>query len=515
MLVHQFLERAAAQNPSACALIEPRRTTGYGDLNRLVNRVAHLLVRSGVERGDRVIVAIENSVEFVAAYLGTMKAGAVAVPLPPGARSDRLAQAVGDCTPAAAIVDRPTAGDFGATHPLASVPAILVANRHPQAPLPAALHDLTTALSDCDESGDISEVSDTDLAAIIYTSGSTGSPRGVMLTHRNIVANTHSIIQYLALTDQDRVMCVLPFYYVYGLSLLHTHLAVGGSIVLDNRFMYPNVVLAAMQQQRVTGFAGVPSTFAMLLHKSDLTSIPIPSLRYATQAGGGMAAPLIAEWLERGWPAPFYVMYGATEASARLTYLPPDQLRAKMGSIGRPIPGVEVQVIRENGTVAKVGEVGELVAQGPNVSSGYWNCSEESAVKFGPLGLRTGDLGYRDADGFLFLVGRLNDIIKVGANRVGAKEIEDVLHAFPGVHEVAVVPAPHALLVEVPVAFLSAAPDAQFDVALVQAFCRSRLPAYKVPDRFVLLPDLPKLNAAGKINKRTLRDMARATAGGA
>jgi acyl-CoA synthetase (AMP-forming)/AMP-acid ligase II len=347
---------------------------------------------------------------------------------------------------------------------------------------------------------------DVDLAAIIYTSGSTGAPRGVMLTHRNIVSNTESIVTYLRLTAADRVMCVLPFYYVYGLSLLHTHMAVGGSVVVDNRFTFPNVVLTAMQQQHVTGFAGVPSTFALLLHRSNLDEVTLPDLRYVTQAGGGLPPARILEWLERGPKVPFYVMYGATEASARLTYLPPAELRRKLGSIGRAIPNVEIVVVGDEGGVVPPGEVGELVARGANISPGYWNNPEESGQRFSPLGYRTGDLGYADEEGYLFLVGRRHDMLKVGAHRVGAKEIEDVLHEYPGVHEVAVVGVPDELLGEVPVAFLAMRDSEREDAEALLQFCRTRLATHKLPARFIFQPELPKTPGVGKIDKLALHE---------
>jgi long-chain acyl-CoA synthetase len=344
-----------------------------------------------------------------------------------------------------------------------------------------------------------------DLAAIIYTSGSTGAPRGVMLTHLNIVSNTRSIVSYLGLTAHDRVMCVLPFYYVYGLSLLHTHVAVGGTVVIDNRFIFPNVVLGAMQEQEVTGFAGVPSTFALLLHKSNLANMTFPHLRYVTQAGGGMPPARITEWLARGPKVPFFVMYGATEASARLTYLEPAELERKLGSIGRPVPNVEVLVLKDDGEPAARGEVGELVARGSNVALGYWNNPEESARRFGAEGYRTGDLGYADEEGFLYLVGRRDDMIKVGGQRVGAKEIEDVLHECPGVLEAAVIGASHPILGEAPVAFVVMQPDTPPGVTVpVEAFCRARLAPFKVPVEIVLRAELPKM-AIGKLDRAALR----------
>jgi amino acid adenylation domain-containing protein len=528
-LVHAFLDTRASQTPDAIALVEPSQTTTYAELDQQANRFAHLFRADGVRPGDRVVIALENSAQMVAAYLGAMKAGAVAVPLTPGPRNDRLRPAVADCEARVVVTDPITArlfddagtsaiGNAGAKAPaLRTSPDASPTVRSAGASAPAthapassgphvivADASLAATLEQFPETAPGIEVADTSLAAIIYTSGSTGEPRGVMLTHRNFVANARAIVSYLELTSADRVMCVLPFSYVYGLSLLHTHLAVGGSVVIDNRFAFPNVVLDAMRQHRVTGFAGVPSTFALLLHRSNLETADLPDLRYVTQAGGAMPASRIQEWRERGPRAAFFVMYGATEAAARLTYLPPARLDDKLGSIGRPIPGVEIVVVNDSGEQAAPNEVGELVARGDNISSGYWNRPDETAERFGPSGYRTGDLGYADDEGFLYIVGRRHDMMKVGAYRVGAKEIEDVLHQHAAVSEAAVVAAPHDLLGEAPVAFVAFRRALACTAHELRGFCAARLEAHKVPVRITVLPELPKLSGAGKVDRRTL-----------
>jgi amino acid adenylation domain-containing protein len=510
MLVHRFLEESARLAPESVALIEPHRTIAYGELDRLANRFAHLYVRAGVRRGDRVVIALENGCEFVAAYFGVLKAGAVAVPLPPGPRSDRLERAIADCSPAAAVVDAATAATDA--HSLRAVVNRFVLG-HGRTADAADGPSLDQLLAGQSEQRPTIRSIDQDLAAIIYTSGTTGEPRGVMVTHRNLVANARSIVSYLTLTADDRVMCVLPFYYVYGLSLLHTHVAVGGSLVLDNRFAFPNVVVQAMRDHHVTGFAGVPSTFALLLHRSTLSSTLHPELRYVTQAGGAMSAAHIREWLDRGPAVPFYVMYGATEAAARLTYLDPERLRDKLGSIGRPIPNVEIVVVKQDGSIAAAGEVGELVARGSNIACGYWNKPDESSERFGPDGYRTGDLGYADDEGFLFLVGRKHDMIKIGAHRVGPREIEEVLLEHPAVHEAAVVGVPDEILGEAAVAFVSLREGRTVSADALRGHCASRLPIYKVPSRFIFPGELPKIAGIGKIDKRALSATVVAAAG--
>ena len=505
-LVHEWVEEWARRTPNSTVLIEPGRQTTFAELDRQSNRVGHLLRTTGVSRGDRVLITLENGAEMVAAYVGAMKAGAVAVPLPAGPRHDRLGAAVRDCAPRAAIVDVATARACRPDGALASIAHVFVAERAPD--LPPDCPRLSDALEACADGPLAPLADDTQLAAIIYTSGSTGEPRGVMLTHRNFLANAAAIVSYLGLTAADRVMCVLPFHYVYGLSLLHTHLAVGGSLVIENRSAFPNVVLASMRQHEVSGFAGVPSTFTLMMYRSSLTETELPHLRYVTQAGGGMPAARITEWLERGPRADFYVMYGATEAAARLTFLPPADLRRKLGSIGRPIPGVAMTVVDGDGRAVESGIVGELVARGENISPGYWNNPEETARRFSALGYHTGDLGYTDEEGYLFLVGRKHDMIKVGANRVGAKEIEDILHEHPAVHEAAIVGATHDLLGEAPVAFVAMRRPVPETADVLRAFCASRLAAYKVPVRVVELPELPKLSGSGKVDRARLREWA-------
>jgi long-chain acyl-CoA synthetase len=504
MLLHQFLEASAASAPDQAALIEVSGVTSYGDLDRLANRYAHLFLAHGVGRGDRVVIALENTRDMVAAYFGTLKAGAVAVPLPAGPRSDRLAHVAVDCTPKVALIDGATARMTAQRHPLLGVPHMFVADGAAE----SSTSDLPQALGRCNDRPVAVRSIDLDLAAIVYTSGSTGAPRGVMLTHRNFVVNARSILAYLELTAADRTMCVLPFCYVYGLSLLHTHVAVGASLVLENRTAFPNVVLSSMRTHEVTGFAGVPSTFAMMMHRSNLGTVPLPALRYVTQAGGAMPKARILEWLERGPKARFYVMYGATEAAARLCYLPPEDLPRKLGSIGRAVANVEVVVLTESGERARTGEVGEVVARGSSISCGYWNNPEETAQRFGRVGYRTGDLGYVDEDGYLFLVGRQHDMLKVGAHRVGVKEIEDVLNGHPAISEAVVVAAAHDLLGEVPVAFVCLRAVVHDLQQTLRAFCSAQLAPYKVPTRVVELPEIPKLPGAGKLDRQTLRAMA-------
>lgn len=504
MLVHDLLARAASANPDGIAVVDHSRPATYESVYAAAVRAASALAAHGVRRGDRVILAIENSHTWIAAYFGILMTGAVAVPLPQGPRSDRFAHALTDCAPRACVTDEPTAAAFDGAARKSSLEARFVISSTGPRSSPSGWLDWEEVCRVAPPFSPHGPLIDLDSAAIIYTSGSTGRPRGVVLSHLNICANTASIVSYLGLQGNDRVMVVLPFYYVYGLSLLHTHVHVGGSVVIDNRFAFPNVVLSSMQAHEVTGFAGVPSTFALLLHKSAITRMPLPSLQYVTQAGGPMSPTLIDQWRRVVPTARFYVMYGATEASARLSYLEPDQLDRRRGSIGRAIPNVELRLLREDGAEAAPGEIGEIVARGSNISSGYWGAPEETRQAFGPEGYHTGDLARADADDFLYIVGRKSDMLKVGAHRVGTKEIEETLHEHEAVHEAAVIGEAHPLLGEVPVAFVAFRDGRYASERDLIDHCRTRLADYKVPTRLVVRDELPK-SGAGKVDKRQLR----------
>lgn len=489
---------------SASALLTLRQEYTYGELQRATSKVAAFLVKSGARKGDRAILVAENTFFWVAAYLGIIRAGLACVPLPTGSSVEDLQYILRITEPVFAFVESRTVTkvpDQWSTMRLVTDVSVTLRN-----------HSCATSLADM-QNGDagsvpLPEVGLDDLAALMFTSGSTGKPRGVAISHRNIIANTDSIIEYLSLTSADRIMAVLPFHYCFGTSLLHTHLRVGGSVVVDPRFMYPEVVLQRMQATGCTGFAGVPSHFQILLRKSKLARMSFPNLRYVQQAGGQLASTFITELREALPGKQIFIMYGQTEATARLSYLPPDLLDTKLGSVGKGIPGVKLLVLDDSDRVVKPGETGEIVAEGENVALGYWHDEEESAHCFRNGKLYTGDLATVDEDGFIYIVDRAKDFLKCGGKRVSCRYLENVLLGYEDLLEAAVVGVPDEVLGEAALAYVVLRdPKSGPTPEQLQAYCRQNLPPPFVPKHFVMVNALPK-NSSGKVLKPLLKAQA-------
>lgn len=492
------------------AIVHGDKSWNYGEVEARSNRLANLLIGRGIEPGDRVALLTDNGIEYIVGLFGILKAGACVVALS-NANKPRTNSKLLEDSGAVALITR----------------ALTVRRDLPD--LIAGLKNLRLVVLDragpwLDPSGGVEVVAGQDLmvfptlrpglaikpenlALILYTSGSTGMPRGVTLTHGNLTANTSQILDYLKLTEKDSVLAVLPFHYSFGNSLLMTHFAVGGRLVLDNRFAYPQTILETMQSQAVTGFSGVPSTYAILCAKTDFLEAPLPGLQYLTQAGGAMAPSLIRRIHEAFHDrARLFVMYGQTEASARLSYVPPEMLEQKLGSIGVPIPGVELELRSDDGRKCEVGEVGELVARGENIMGGYWNDPEETRLVLRGGELFTGDLGRLDEDGYFFLVDRKKNMIKVGANRVSSREVEDALVEIDGVVEACVVGAPDELLGEAIIAHVALHHDSQLDKKKIIAFLHKGLAQFKIPRKIIFHTELPK-NSSGKVMKNYLKNI--------
>ncbi len=504
--VHGLLAETTLKRPEAIALTHGDVHVTFAELSCKADRVTAFLADSGVRHGDRVALLMENSPDYVAAFFGALRAGACVVALNHANRAKTHRELLRD----SGAVGLLTRGREARQLPdiIRDCPDLRFAvtdKRNPKWELPATCTQLGP--DDISTAGEppAVDVNADDLAVILYTSGSTGTPRGVTLSHGNLTANTEQILGYLPLDETDSICCVLPFHYSFGNSLLLTHVKCGGRVVIDNRFAFPQKIIETLIDERCTGFSGVPSHYAILAARTDFLERPHEHLRYLTQAGGAMS-PALTRRIREALPEriKLYVMYGQTEASARLSWLPPDRLAEKYGSIGTGIPGVDLTVRRPDGTECEVDEQGEIIAAGPNIMQGYWNDSDETAEVLFPDGLHTGDLAYRDADGFIFIVDRVKNMIKAGANRVSAKEIEETILELDGVVEACVIGVPDELLGEAIEAWLVCDGDDSPDEQAVLRHCLAGLAQFKVPRTIHFVDALPK-NSSGKVLKAELR----------
>jgi len=393
-----------------------REEISYRDLYISYNHLAKW-INEMVGTDKHIILLSVNNLFFVKMYLAIIKSGNICIPLDPGIEKENYRYIHELTEPKLIFLTREVEKRLELNSDQAWYPDTL----------PSSEENYTDEISG-------SEFDRERCAEIIFTSGSTGKPKGVMISHKNLIANTSSIVEYLQLTQDDRMLVVLPFYYCYGLSLLHTHLKVGGSIVFNNSFIFLGGVLKSLIDYKCTGFAGVPSHFQILLRKSDsFKQTSFPDLKYVTQAGGKLAPVFIDEFRQAHPEVRFIVMYGQTEATARLSWLPPEVYDRRKGSMGRGIPGVELKVVNEKGELIRPGETGEVIARGDNIMMGYFADEEgtKNAIRNGWL--YTGDLGTVDEDGYIYLTARSKEIIKVRGKRISPKEIEAVILALPEV----------------------------------------------------------------------------------
>ena len=499
-----LLDASAQRRPAATALAWHDARWSYAELTAAAAAMAAFLERRGVTAGDRVGLLLRNCPQYVAAYYGILAAGCAVLPLNPHERATVLAMEAQHCGARIVLGDvaHPEWKELATLAKQAGVDVVPLRIGDDAAALEGFLQQLevpgahATPLT-------ARRIGADELAMIVYTSGTTGRPKGVMLSHGNLAANTASIVEYLGLTPQDRGLTVLPFHFSYGNSVLHMHMAVGAELLLEDSLAYPHAVLQRMQDEAVTGFSGVPSTFALLLSRCQLEDFDLRGLRYLTQAGGPMPRTNILALRQKLPQARLFVMYGQTEASARLSYLPPDRLEDKLGSVGIAIPGVELAVWRHDDSPAGPGETGEIVARGPNVMLGYWGDDAASSEVLHDGWLRTGDLGHFDADGFLFIDGRSVEMIKVGAFRVSPQEVEEIVAALPGVEEVGVTAIPDEMLGQAVKVVIVVKAGASLDERTVKRHCRRYLAAYKMPKQVEFAESLPH-TATGKVQRLRL-----------
>ena len=499
MRVEQFLEESVRRFGEKIALVVGEEQVSYCQLNERANHLALVLRQRGLERSERVVLFLDNSVEAVVGLFATLKAGGVFVLVNPTTKADKLAYILNNCRAKAMITHKALLRV--ATPALEKSPTValaLVAEGDGDTSLQVALE--ATPKGNLPFAG-----IDTDLAMLIYTSGSTGFPKGVMMTHHNMVTAATSINTYLENTAQDTILSVLPLAFDYGLYQVLMSVQMGATVVLEKSFAFPNLILERLETLQVTGFPLVPTMAALLLQMTSLVPGRFPHLRYLTNTAAALPPAHIAR-LQALFPtSQIFSMYGLTECK-RCTYLPPSQLATRPGSVGKAIPNTEAYIVNDQNERVKPGEIGELVIRGGHVMQGYWENPEATERMLRPGAypwervLHTGDLFRSDEEGFLYFVGRKDDILKTRGEKVSPKEVENVLYALPGVREAAVVGVPDPILGMAIKAVIVPTEAGCLTPREVLVHCAKHLEDFMIPKLVEFRESLPKTDS-GKIRR--------------
>lgn len=510
MLLHQWLENHAAQTPDKLALICDARRYSYRDIDNQAQRLAAHLQAASIQRGDRVAIFLENCVEAVVSIFAALKIGAVFMPINPQTKRDKLTYLLND-SGARALISHGTFGELvgSALADCESVVSLTIVD-----PKHAGL----LAGRDAASFGDVvsrttSELVkpatiDQDLASIIYTSGSTGEPKGVMVTHLNMVAAATSISTYLGLRNDDIILNVLPIAFDYGLYQILMSSRVGATVVLQRSLAFPVKVLETMVKESVTVLPGVPTVFSMMLNLSTLSTYDLHCLRLVTNTAAALSETMIQDIRQAFPQAQLFSMYGLTECK-RVSYLPPEQLDTRPMSIGRGMPNEEIWLVDESGVRLPNGSVGELVVRGSNVMRGYWRKPKETAERLKPgdlpgeMHLYTGDIFRTDDEGYFYFVGRKDDIIKSRGEKVSPREVENVLYSIDGVLEAAVIGVPDLVLGQAVKAFLVLKSGYEYSERDIIRHCLAQLESFMAPKYVTFVDALPRTDT-GKISKRGL-----------
>lgn len=519
-LLQDYLKISAEKLPHKEALICGNDRYTYSEIDRKSDVLALCLQTMGVQRGNRVVVFLDNCAETVISIYGILKSNAVFVILNGGLKSKKLAFVLNDCAPTVLITHSSKAKVCQEAFEEINLNCGIIwcgkSTNIPQG-LASISSDwdgifstvfnsgLTTSSINSNNRNNI----DLDLAALIYTSGSTGEPKGVMSTHKNMLSAARSIIQYLDNSEDDIILNVLPLSFDYGLYQLLMSFIFGGTVVLEKSFLFLHNVLEKITSEKVTGFPIVPTILAMLLNLQNLDSYDFGSLRYISNTGAALPVEHIRKLRKLFPEVSIYSMFGLTECK-RVSYLPPEEIDRRPDSVGKPMPNCEVFIVDDKGKEVKPGETGELVVRGSNVMQGYWNSKELTKKYFradpnsGEILLHSGDYFRTDADGYLYFIGRKDDMIKSKGERISAKELENTISEMPGVSEVSVVGVPDEIFGQAIKAVIVKNSSLNLAEKDVLRFCTQNLEPFAVPKYIEFLETLPK-TAHGKINKKVLK----------
>ena len=489
--IFSFLQDSTRKHPDKVYVVDKEKEFTYLDIYYKSITLAGLMHESGVKNGDRILIYIDNSAEYISAFFGALLVNCIVVPINKNLNIESINYIIKDTAPKILITNsifmkRLQEGNV-------DIRESTVFNiDKPEENNKVHNYDLLERLTKDDELP----------ALILYTSGTTKMPKGVTLSHKNLTANTKSIIKYLGLTEKDSLLAIVNFSYSYGNSLMLTHTKAGGKIIIENRVAYPIKVIEQIYESKVTGFSTVGSYINILLKQEILKDYHLKYLKYITFAGESTRFEDIAKLKDIAPHIKIFVMYGQTEASARLSYLEPDLIFKKAGSIGKGIPGVTLRVVSDDGTDVSANEIGEIIASGENIMMGYWKneAATKEVIKDGWL--YTGDLAVIDEEGYIYVKGRKDDIIKHLGHRISPVEIESVINCCDKVLESAVVGFKnnHEMQIKAYVVLKNSLTG----IEEINNHIKKLLPAFKRPQTIEFVNELPR-TANGKIKRSELR----------
>ncbi len=520
-LVHEYLALSAKKFPDKAALICGKERWTYQSIDQYSDLLADILRDIGMKRHDRVAIFLDNSIESVISLYAVLKAGGTFVMVNNLIKAKKLSYILQDCGATMLItqtnklhVVSAACNDFTNTCKIiwignsSSIPRTLSACSLFWNEIFQNVNTMSELSQKKKNNGANCNIIALDLAALIYTSGSTADPKGVMSSHHNMISAAQSIIQYLKNTRKDIILNVLPLSFDYGLYQIIMSFMFGGTVILEKSFLYPIKVLEYIEKEKVTGFPILPTIAAFLLKMQNLHKFNFSSLRYMTNTGSALPEEHIRKLRALFPHVKLYSMYGLTECK-RVSYLPPKELDQRISSVGKAMPNCEALIFNDEGKEVKPREVGELVIRGANVMCGYWHAPELTAKTFrkgnhlGETLLYTGDLFRKDEGGFLYFIGRKDDLIKTKGERVGPKEIENALCEIKGIIETAVIGVPDDILGQAIKAFIVLEPECGLTEKEILKYCSDRLEIFMIPKYIEFVEELPK-TPNGKIDKKAL-----------
>lgn len=517
-LLSELIFHSAQRQPDVPALTYGLETLSYGELAQAVDRFSSGIIQLGLQRGERVAIYLEKRFEAVTAYFGASAAGGVFVPINPLLKAEQVAYILRDCNVRILITSIERLGlleeALAACHDLRHV-VVTGADQPLRQDSPLTHHTWDELLAGQTTPGH--RVIDSDMGAILYTSGSTGKPKGVVLSHRNMVAGAKSVASYLENRPDDTLLAALPLSFDAGFSQLTTAFHVGARVVLLN-YLLPRDVIKVLQKECVTGLTAVPPLYIQL-SQMDWPSDITERLRYFANTGGRMPRDTLDALRQRLPKSKPFLMYGLTEAF-RSTYLPPEEVDRRPGSIGKAIPNAEILVLREDGSPCAPHEPGELVHRGALVGMGYWNDPEKTAERYKPLpshspsreaglvlpeiAVFSGDTVHMDEEGFLYFVGRRDEMIKTSGYRVSPTEVEEILYATKLVGECVAFGSDHPALGQAIRVIATPPAGGSLNADTLLAECRKQMPSYMVPAAIEIRPGPLPRNPNGKIDRKKL-----------